>query len=264
MTMKTNKWKSQTEIPGRRDSGKVMLLKIDPRKRRKSDLTLTFLNSSDYVRTLARQFSRTDKIDRMRQSAVSNQRANPGSRPGSMIPTKSQLRAIRELADDPTKAHAIDSPSPSPSHCNSRASGSRFPRTMTSGTFKKLYSELAAQTHFKRKILKSNAENTMLGRRGSKSQFYPTPEPQASGNDKLSIGDSWDEGESPVSKLDEIEEDEQDEQDEQVMKSQKSYPISEEVSDTEDQETDSEHRQSDRGQEIKSIDEESEGNEKRD
>jgi hypothetical protein len=230
--MKTNKWKSQREIPVKRDPKKVMLLEIDPRKRRKSDLTLTFLNSSDYVRTLARQFSRTDKIDRMRQSAVSNQRANPGSRPGSMIPTKSQLRAIRELADDPTKAHAIDSPSPSPSHGNSRASRSRLTRTMTPTTFKKLYSEIAAQTHFKRKNLKSNGEKTMLGLRGTKSQFCPTPEPQASGNDKFSIGDSWDEKENQVSKLDKIEEDEQDEQ---VMKSQKSYPISEDVSDTDDQ-----------------------------
>ena len=85
--MNNYKWKSHTELPGKRDPGKVVLLETDPRKRRKSDLTLGFLNSSDYVRTLAPQFSRTDKIDRMRQSAVSNQRANPGSRPSSMIPT---------------------------------------------------------------------------------------------------------------------------------------------------------------------------------
>jgi hypothetical protein len=78
--MKTNKWKSHREIPWKRDPGKVVLPETDTRKRRKSDLTLGFLNSSDYVRTLARQFSRTDKIDRMRQSAVSNQWASPVSR----------------------------------------------------------------------------------------------------------------------------------------------------------------------------------------
>jgi hypothetical protein len=78
--MNNNKWKSHTEIPSKRDPGKAVLLEIDPKKRRKSDLTLAFVDSSDYVGTIARQFSRTDKIDRMRQSAVSNQWATPVSR----------------------------------------------------------------------------------------------------------------------------------------------------------------------------------------
>jgi hypothetical protein len=251
--MKTNKWKSQREIPGKRDPGKVVLPEIDPRKRRKSDLTITFLNSSDYVRTLARQFSRTDKIDRMRQSAVSNQRANPGSRPSSMIPTKSQLRAIRELADDPTKAHAIDSPSPSLSRGNSRVSVSRLTRTMTSGTFKKLYSGVAGQTGF-RKISEPNAQRTKLKRKSSKSQFFPSPKTQAAGNNQLSLEDSWEEEENQMPELDVLDEDEQDEQE---MKSQKSNRTMKDVSDQDD-------RESNGGQEIKFIDEESEDNAKRD
>jgi hypothetical protein len=249
--MNNNKWESHREIPSKRDPGKAVLLEIDPRKRRKSDLTVGFLNSSLYVRTLARQFSRTDKIDRMRQSAVSNQWATPVSRHGSMIPTKSQLEAIKKPSDDATSAYAIDSPSPSPSPGNNiPSSGRMLSRTMTSRTFKKKYSGLLGQTQFGRKTFKPDAQKTMLERRVTKSQFCSTPEPQACCNDQLSLGDSWEEEENQLPELDEFEEDEQDEQE---MKSQKSNRTVEEVSDGYD-------RESDVGQEIKYIDEESEDN----
>jgi hypothetical protein len=239
MAMKTNKWKSHAELPGKRDPGKVVLLEINPRKRRKSDLTLGFLDSSDYVRTLARQFSRIENIHRMRQSAVSNQRATPVSRYGSMIPTKSQLRAFSEVADDPTKAHAIARPSLSPSPANSPALGPRLSRTMTSGTFKKKYSGLAGQTNVGRNFLKSNAQKTILKARLTKSQFCPAPvlnydegsqqDSQASGNDQLSLGDSSEDSNNQLPDLDVID------RGEQEMKSQKSNRTVEEVSDTDDQ-----------------------------
>jgi hypothetical protein len=250
--METNKWKSHTEIPGERDPGKVVLPKVAPRKRRKSDLTIGFVDSSDYVCTLARQNQRVMKIDRMRQSAVSNQQATPDSQL-SMIPTKSQLEAIKKLADDATGAHAIYSPSPSPSRANSRVSGSRLTRTMTSGTFKKKYSGLAGQTGLRR-ISEPDAQRKMLKRKTSKSQFCPSPKPQASGNKQLSLEDSWEEEENQMPKLDVLDEDEEDEQE---MKSQKSNRTLEDVSDEDD-------RESDRRQEIKFIDEESEDNANRD
>jgi hypothetical protein len=250
--MKTYKWKSHTEIPGERDPGKVALPEIDHGKRRKSDLTLGFVDSSDHVRTLACQSQRAIEINRMRQSAVSNQRATSDSQL-SMSPTKSQLEAIKKPSDDATRAHATDSPSPSPSRGNSRASGSRLTRTMTSGTFKKKYSVLLGQTGLRR-ISEPNAQRTMLKRKSSKSQFCPSPKPQASGNDQLSSKDSWEEEENQMPELDVLEEDEQDEQE---MKSQKSNRTVEEVSDEDD-------RESNRGQEIKSIDEESEDNASRD
>jgi hypothetical protein len=250
--MKTNKWKSHTEIPGERDPGKVVLPEIDPRKRRKSDLTLGFVDSSDYVRSLACQSQRAMKIDRMRQSAVSNQRATPDSQL-IMIPTKSQLEAIKKLADDPTRAHAIDSPSPSTSHGNSRASRKRLTRAMTPGTFKKKYSGLAGQTGHRR-ISEPDVQRTMLKRKSSKSQFCPSPKPQASGNNQLSLEDSWEEKENQMPELDVLDEDEQDEQE---MKSQKSNRTLEDVSDQD-------NRESNGGQEIKFIDEESKDYAKRD
>ncbi len=252
MAMKTNKWKSHTEIPGERDPGKPVSPKVAPRKRRKSDLTIGFVDSSEFVGTLSRQSQRAIKIDRMRQSAVSNQRATPDSQL-SMIPTKSQLEAIKKLADDPTRAHAIDSPNPSPSHGNRRASGSRLTRTMTSGTFKKLYSGVAGQTGF-RKISEPNAQRTKLKRKSSKSQFFPSPKTQAAGNNQLSLEDSWEEEENQMPELDVLDEDEQDEQE---MKSQKSNRTVEEVSDGDDPESVG-------GQEITSIDEEGEENANRD
>jgi hypothetical protein len=250
--MKTNKWKSHTEIPGEGDPGKPVLPEIDSRKRRKSDLTIGFVDSSEYVRTLACQSQRAIKIDRMRQSAVSNQRATPDSQL-SMIPTKSQLEAIKKLAGDPTGAQAIDSPSPSPSRGNSRASGSRLTRTMTSGTFKKKYSGLIGQTGLRR-ISEPDGQRKMLMRKSSKSQFCPSPNTQASGNNQLSRDDSWEEEENQIPELDVLDEDEQDEQE---MKSQKSNRTVEDVSDEDD-------RESDGGQEIKSIDKESEDNANRD
>jgi hypothetical protein len=251
MAMKTKKWKTHGEIPGKRDPGKVVSLKVAPiKKKPKSDLTLGFVDSSDYVRTLARQCQRAEKIDRMRQSAVSNQRANEGSRYGSMILTNSQLKAIKKLTDDPTKAHAIASPSPSPSPGNSPAPGRRLSRTMSSGSFKKKYSGLAGKTGLSGKT-KHNGQKTLLEPKATKSQFSPAPEPQASGNDQLSLGDSWEEGENQLPELDVLDEDEQE------MKSQKSNRTVEEVSDGDD-------RELDEGQKIKSIDEESEDDANRD
>jgi hypothetical protein len=253
MAMKTNKWKSHTEIPGEREPGKAMSPKVVTKKKKpKSDLTLGFVDSSDYVRTLAHLDQRVIKIDRMRQSAVSNQRATSDSQL-SMIPTKSQLEAIKKLAGDPTGAQAIYNPSPSPSRGNSRASGSRLTRTMTSGTFKKKYSGLVRQTGLRR-ISEPDGQRKMLKRKSSKSQFCPSPKTQASRNNQLSRDDSWEEEENQMPELDVLDEDEQDEQE---MKSQKSNRSVEDVSDEDD-------RGSDGGQEIKSIDEESEDNANRD
>jgi hypothetical protein len=252
MDMNNNKWKSHTEIPGNRDPGKPVSQKVAPKKRRKSDLTLAFLNSSDYVGTIAHQFSRTDKIHQMRQSAVSNQWTNPVSRKGNMIPTKSQLKAFREVADDPNKAQAITRPSPSPSPGNSpRSSGRRLTRTMTSGTFKKKYSGLAGKTHFGRNTFKPDAQKTMLEPGGTKSKFCPTPISLASINDQISFGDSSEEEENQLPEQDKIHEYEQE------MKSQKSNRTVEEVSDWDDPESVG-------GQEITSIDEEGEENANRD
>jgi hypothetical protein len=254
MAMKTNKWKTHTEIPAEKDPGKPESPKVAPKKKKpKSDLTLGFVDSSVYVRTLACQSQQAIKIDRMRQSAVSNQRSTPDSQL-SMIPTKSELKAIKKLADDPTRAQAIDSPSPSPSLGNTiRSSGRMLSRTMTPGSFKKKYSGLVGQTGFRR-ISEPDGQRIMLKRKSSKSQFCPSPKPQASGNNKSSLEDSQEEEENQMPELGVLDEDEQDEQE---MKSQKSNRTVEDVSDEDD-------RESDRGQEIKSIDEESEDNAYRD
>ena len=46
---------------------------INPRKKPKSDLTLGFMDSSDYVSSIARQSQRNEEISQMRQNAFSNQ-----------------------------------------------------------------------------------------------------------------------------------------------------------------------------------------------
>jgi hypothetical protein len=237
--MKTNKWKTHGEIPGEKNPG----IKAPKKKKPKSDLTLGFVDSSDYIRTLACQSQRTETIYRMRQSALSNQRANLRSLHGSMIPIKSQ-KAIKKLAEDPTNAHAIPSPSPSPSPDNSPRKGLRLRRTFTSGSFKKMCSSLAGQTGVRGET-KPNFQRTTLEPKSTKSQFCPTPQPQASDNDQLSFWDSSEEGENQLPKLDSLDNDDQE------MKSQKSNRTVEEVSDGDD-------RESDGGQEMKSIDEESE------
>jgi hypothetical protein len=139
---------------------------------------------------------------------------------------------------------------------------------MTSGTFKKKYSGLAGQTNFGRKFLKSNVQKTILERRLTKSKFCPAPvlkydeglhqDSQASCNGQLSLGDSWEESENQFPDLVVLD------RGEQEIKSQKSYRTVEEISNSDDQETDSDHRQSDQGQEMKSIDETSEDKANRD
>jgi hypothetical protein len=169
-----------------------------------------------------------------------------------MIPTKSQLEAIKKPSDDPTEAHTITRPSPSPSPGNSiRSSGRRLTRTMTSGSFKKKYSGLLGQTQFGRNTFKPDAQKTMLEPGGTKSKFCPTPISLASINDQISFGDSSEEEENQLPEQDKIHEYEQE------MKSQKSNRTVEEVSDGDDPESVG-------GQEITSIDEEGEENANRD
>jgi hypothetical protein len=193
----------------------------------------------------------------MRQNAFSNQRANLGSHYGSMIPIKSQLKAIKKLADDPTKAHAIASPSPSPSPGNSPAPGRRLSRTMTSRSFKKKYSGFGGQTGLRGKT-KPYSQKTLLERKTTKSRFSPPHEPQAYYNDQLSLGYSWQEGENQSPELDVLDEDDKE------MKSQKSNRTVEEISDGDDRESEGDDRESYGGKEMKSIDEESEDDANRD
>ena len=138
--MKSRKFESQRDIPNGRDPKKVLSPKFVTLKKQKSDLTLGSVDSSDYVRTLASQSKRAEKIDRMRQNAVSNQRAIPESRFSTITATKLQLKAIKRLAGDQpvldtsSSLPTISSPKiPKPPH-------SKLGRTMTSGTFKKKYS----------------------------------------------------------------------------------------------------------------------------
>jgi hypothetical protein len=109
---------------------------IDPKKKPKSDLTLKFMDSSDFVHSLALQSERTKKIDQMRQSAVINQPARPKPRYSKIASTRGRLHAMEKLASYPSMAN----PNRKQITCqSSQSSLSPFPRslnrTMTTGNF---------------------------------------------------------------------------------------------------------------------------------
>ena len=168
--MKTRKFESQREIPNGRDPKKVLSPKFVTLKKQKSDLTLGFVDSSDYVRTLASQSKQAEKIDRMRQIAVRNQRAIPEPRFSTITATKLQLKAMKRLAGDQP---VLDTSSSQPTKSSPKILkplSSRLGRTMTSRTFKKRYSikthpiPLAGKTP-------PNVPSTLLELNGSRSQF---------------------------------------------------------------------------------------------
>jgi hypothetical protein len=109
---------------------------IDPKKKPKSDLTLAFMDSSDYVHSLALQSERTRKIFQMRQSAIINQPANPKSHYSNIASTRGRLQAMEKLASYPSMANPNSKPITFPSPHNSPKVGAhRLSRTMTTGNF---------------------------------------------------------------------------------------------------------------------------------
>jgi hypothetical protein len=76
--MNTRRYETLKDLPGRRDTRKVAP-DLNPRTKTKpkSDLTLAFVNSSDFIPSLAMQSERQVNIDRMRSNAVTNQTTNP-------------------------------------------------------------------------------------------------------------------------------------------------------------------------------------------
>jgi hypothetical protein len=76
MAMNTRKCESLKELPRKTDSRKVAPV-LNPKFKPKSDLTLGFVNSSNYVETLALRSERHRNIGRMRNNAVTNQTTNP-------------------------------------------------------------------------------------------------------------------------------------------------------------------------------------------
>jgi hypothetical protein len=78
MAMNIRKCETHKELPGKTDPRKVVPI-LNTKLKPKSDLTLSFVNSSNYVNALALRSERQSKIDRMRSNAVSNQTNNPES-----------------------------------------------------------------------------------------------------------------------------------------------------------------------------------------
>lgn len=117
----------------------AILPETKPKKKPKSDLTLAFVDSSDYVNSLAIQSQHAERIDRIRQNAVINQRANPYSRWSIIGSARGRLQAMQNQADS-TKADAKASPAPDPGPHWSLTPEKRPSRTMTAKIFKKRYS----------------------------------------------------------------------------------------------------------------------------
>ena len=88
---------------GRTDSRKVAP-DLNPKYRRKSDLTLGFVNCSAFVQSLAVQSTRQVNIDRMRSNAVTNQTTNPQDR-ASMVSNKSMIQAMAKITNEATNAN---------------------------------------------------------------------------------------------------------------------------------------------------------------
>jgi hypothetical protein len=118
-----------------------------PKKKPKSDLTLSFVNPSDYVNSLAFESQRAGEIDRMRQNAVSHQWADSGSRKGKVVSTKDQLQAFKTLAGDSTKAHAKAGPDLIQNLHVCQTMKQRPNRAMDAKGFKKRYSSVGISKH---------------------------------------------------------------------------------------------------------------------
>jgi hypothetical protein len=140
--MNTRKYESLEEISNEVTAKNAILPKTHPKKKPKSDLTLAFVNPSDYVNSLAIQSQRAGEIDRMRQNAVSYQWADSGSRKGKVVSFKDQLQAFKTLARDSTKAHAKSGPGLIQSLNVGPTIKQRPSRTMDAKGFKKRYSSV--------------------------------------------------------------------------------------------------------------------------
>jgi hypothetical protein len=92
----------------RRDSRKVAP-DLNPKFRRKSDLTLGFVNSSSFVQSLAVQSTRQVNIDRMRSDAVTNQTTNPQAR-ASNVSKDIMIQAMNKITNDATNANNAINP----------------------------------------------------------------------------------------------------------------------------------------------------------
>jgi hypothetical protein len=151
---------------------------INPRKKPKSDLTLAFMDSIDYVGSIARQCERNEKIHGMRQSAVSNQWTKKISGKRKVIPGKSTFQAIKVVIDDTSRAdpNAIPSPGPSPRNSprNGPAPNRRQNQTMTPGGFKKMYTAVTGRANLEEKT-SPNCQKILPVPNETLSRFFYAP-----------------------------------------------------------------------------------------
>lgn len=120
--MGTRKQKTQNQMSSsKRIPTKVETPQTKSKLKPKSDLTLAFMDSSTYVKDLARHSKIGQKIDRLRQSAISEQRRPTIDKPADGTPP----------TGDPTPKNAQITPKKISRVAN---------RTMTTNTFKKKYS----------------------------------------------------------------------------------------------------------------------------
>ena len=151
-----------------------------------------------------------------------------------VVPIKSQFQATKEVTDDASKAdpNAIPSPDPSP-HTGPDPSPHTGPgpnriyrRTLTPGSFKKMYTPVTARGSLEEKTI-PNRQKILPVPSETLSRFYLTPtlesgegkdqktpgltdeDSQGSDNDPMSLANSSEE-ENHLPVLDMIEEDEKD------------------------------------------------------
>jgi hypothetical protein len=141
--MNTRKCETHKELPGKTDPRKVLPV-LNPKFKPKSDLTLGFVNSSNYVNALAFRSERHRKIDQMRNNAVTNQTTNPKPHkslgPKKSIvwnTTKIKINEDAPNANSPPKSKADDVSSSTPKY---RPSGSKRMMTMSPQNFRRKYS----------------------------------------------------------------------------------------------------------------------------
>jgi hypothetical protein len=143
MAMNIRKCESLKELPRKthpRKVAPVLNTKFNP----KSDLTVGFVDSSNYVNALASRSERHRKIDQMRNNAVTNQTTNLefpvriGSKKGIFKDmTKIKINEDAPNAYSPPKSKADDG---SPSTPKYRPSGSKRMITLTPQNFRMKYS----------------------------------------------------------------------------------------------------------------------------
>lgn len=171
VTRNTRKNKTHIEMYNQLTPRNAILPETYPKKKRKSDLTLSFVNPSDYVNSLAFQSQRAGEIDRMRQNAVSHQWSDSGSRKGKVVSTKDQLQAFKTLADDSTKVLAMADPGLVHNLHNCHTMKQRSNRAMDAKSFKKRYSSVGI-SRLGLPALTMHPSPVIM-RRGLKSRFRP-------------------------------------------------------------------------------------------